>query len=322
MKALPWFTSVREKLEDPQYSGWFLRFKDGINGSYSTDPCTFDKCSEFYHDQDQTPEHPTGDGSCVDECDCGTVPCGEYLWDHRNASLRSWLVNDFVMGPNGIGHSDIDGLYLDDGWADSQETPADWWPAEGFCSGDEVGGPTEEYPNCTVDMGLTQSDTTAIKKEWQETISQVHAAVLAGGGFTWQQFKTVSTPAEGDSEQCASWFRESCMADSEVQTSAVMFQFTNPKTQPLTSLAQDLANFLLVRGPYAWLGYGWIGCVGSATDQNLYTRPDELDEDYGEPTGLCVEDPDQAGRFTRDWTKATVSFDCNSWNGTVSLKEE
>ena len=22
----------------------------------------------------------------------------------------------------------------------------------------------------------------------------------------------------------------------------------------------DLANFLLTRGPYAWLGHGWMGC--------------------------------------------------------------
>jgi hypothetical protein len=24
---------------------------------------------------------------------------------------------------------------------------------------------------------------------------------------------------------------------------------------------QDLASFLVVRGPYAWLGYGWQGCT-------------------------------------------------------------
>lgn len=26
----------------------------------------------------------------------------------------------------------------------------------------------------------------------------------------------------------------------------------------LTSFNEDLASFLLVRGPYAWLGYGWV----------------------------------------------------------------
>ena len=29
---------------------------------------------------------------------------------------------------------------------------------------------------------------------------------------------------------------------------------------PLTAPVQDIANFLLVRGPYAFLGHGWLGC--------------------------------------------------------------
>ena len=36
VKALPWYTSVREKLGDPAYSGWFLKYRDGINGTYSS----------------------------------------------------------------------------------------------------------------------------------------------------------------------------------------------------------------------------------------------------------------------------------------------
>ena len=146
--------------------GWFLKFKDGINGSYHVPPCTGEKCSLFYHDQDQTPEHPKGDGSCVDDCrppplrtckhamnvclpasigDCGDSPCGEYLWDHRNASLREWLVTDFVSNPTtGIGNPNVDGFYLDDGWSNTSEAPASWWPKEGFCSADVIGGPTEE----------------------------------------------------------------------------------------------------------------------------------------------------------------------------------
>eukprot|EP01084_Bolivina_argentea_P134702 237517_1 len=57
VKALPWFTDVREKLIDPNYSGWFLKFKS--NGPYNVPPCTnttingktTDKCSSMYHDQ-------------------------------------------------------------------------------------------------------------------------------------------------------------------------------------------------------------------------------------------------------------------------------
>jgi hypothetical protein len=53
---------------------------------------TAPRCSGFYHDQEQTPEHPGGgapyrvDGDCIEQCDCGGVnPCAEYIFDHRGA---------------------------------------------------------------------------------------------------------------------------------------------------------------------------------------------------------------------------------------------
>ena len=114
VKALPWFTTVRTKLVDPAYSGFFLRFKPGgafPNGSYHVPACdtTYDPplCSVFYHDQEQSPavpspDDPNPDGACVGHCDCGGVPCGEYLFDHRNGTmLRSWLLEE-VIG-NGLG---------------------------------------------------------------------------------------------------------------------------------------------------------------------------------------------------------------------------
>ncbi len=64
----------------------------------------------------QTPGYPHGSaGSCAEPCDCGGVPCGEYLWDHRNASLRSYLVNEVVLGANGLGNKNVSGFYFDDG---------------------------------------------------------------------------------------------------------------------------------------------------------------------------------------------------------------
>jgi hypothetical protein len=60
VKALPWYTEVREKMLDPAYSGWFLKFKDGAKGAdYHVPACTGNKCSDFYHDQEQTP-HANG----------------------------------------------------------------------------------------------------------------------------------------------------------------------------------------------------------------------------------------------------------------------
>lgn len=100
VKALPWFSTVRAKLQDPAYSGFFLNFvPEGFfpNGSYHVPQCdnNFDPplCTNYYHDQEQTPGFPSGDGNCsAPGCDCGWpnpdkgilgVPCGEYLFDHR-----------------------------------------------------------------------------------------------------------------------------------------------------------------------------------------------------------------------------------------------
>ena len=115
-----WYTSVREKLCDPAYEGWFLKFSPEVLANHTKArvpvcDANYDppKCSVFYHDQEQTPQHPHGDGSCTQPCDCGCVPCGEYLWDHRNQSLRTWLVEEHLTGPTSLDHSTIDGIFTD-----------------------------------------------------------------------------------------------------------------------------------------------------------------------------------------------------------------
>jgi hypothetical protein len=76
---------VRKILDDPAYSGFFLKFSSATK-NYSVPQCAPEdssKCSPYYHDQEQTPGVPTAaqphpDGVCTDgECDCGTQPCGE-----------------------------------------------------------------------------------------------------------------------------------------------------------------------------------------------------------------------------------------------------
>lgn len=74
VKATPWYTSVREKICDPAYAGWFLRFNTSTTPHVAKCDNAFSppKCSEFYHDPEKSLE-----GLCVDQkCDCGCVPCG------------------------------------------------------------------------------------------------------------------------------------------------------------------------------------------------------------------------------------------------------
>ena len=84
---------------------------------------------------------------------------------------------------------------------------------------------------------------------------------------------------------------------------------------PLTAPTQDIANFLLIRGPYAFLGHGWLGC------SREYQVPEQLNWDYGEPTGLCKETAANSSVFTREWTKASIEMDCNTWTPTITMKK-
>lgn len=179
-------------------------------------------------------------------------------------------------------------------------------------------------------MGLGQFEVSAITSEWKETVSQVIAAALMARRWVWQLFMQVGAPPM-DRSGCVAYFRDACRQNSTMQTTAIMFSFSGSKTKPLPFVTEDLATFLLIRGPYAWLGYQWIGCVscnstprdpsGLCDPTGAYERPNILDTDYGEPNDVCRESKVDSGIFLRDWTKARVSFDCNLWKGSVENRE-
>lgn len=322
VKALPWFSSVRALVNDPARAGWFLRSAPGGpwgNGSYYVDQCDRSwsppRCSPLYKDREQTPNFPHGDGDCPGPCDCGGVPCGEYLWEHRNASLREWLVNDFILGPTGLGNANVSGFFLDDAWSNTTQRVKPWMPQpDGFCDTfSAVGGPSEENAHCVDDMGLVQADTTAITDAWATTVAAVHAAIVDAGAWSWQQFTAWATPAPA---QCAAALRAACGEGAawSLYGAPVYHGWTlNGTTSPLPQPALDIATFLLVRGPHWWLGYGWVGCGVK------YDFPPALSVDYGEPTDTCHETAPGSGVFQRAWTRATARVDCNAGEGSVDL---
>eukprot|EP01059_Diplonema_ambulator_P022936 TRINITY_DN382_c0_g2_i2.p1 TRINITY_DN382_c0_g2~~TRINITY_DN382_c0_g2_i2.p1 ORF type:complete len:427 (+),score=177.41 TRINITY_DN382_c0_g2_i2:99-1379(+) len=328
VKALPWFTSVRVKLDDPAYSGFFLKFKPGgffPNGSYHVPQCTAGKCSEFYHDQEQTPEHPTPDdpnpdGSCTDECDCGNNPCGEYLWDHRNGTmLREFLINEHIMGANGVGNAAIDGLFIDDFWCSNL--------INGSCT-DPVQGPTEINPYSQLDMGLSDEDIKEITEAWLQTMTAAQSAIIAAKGYTWSlipgQENANASPVMLQAKTCAAQMRE-YISTNRWQNLPLIFGL-NMGTQPnlLPQLQQDIAAFLLMRGPYAYVGAGvwgmsWPAGVEFDKQQPQQKRPKEMDTDYGIPLNLATEI--SSGVFSRQFTNSVVTLDCNSFNATIVMKQ-
>jgi hypothetical protein len=316
IKALPWYSSVREKLEDPAYGSWFLNFSG--QGSYHVPVCDENYnpplCSNMYHDQDQTPGFPHGDGDCAaPACDTGSVPTGEYVFNPlavnisvRNQTFLQWFIDDYLFGPNGGGLPEISGFFFDDMF--------------------NPDGPTEYEGHAVADMGLSKDTLQQMSDAYWAYMAQVYDAVLARGKFSWQQLWTgqdtgiCTTCPEPlvKKETCATDLRTLCRADSPAQTRAMMYAFApggcvgDPKN--LTTPTEDLANFLLVRGKYAWLGHGWLGCSLE------YEFPPLLNADFGEPTGLCQETKPNSNIFVREWTRASIQMDCNTYTPIIKFK--
>jgi len=316
IKALPWYTSVREKVTNPAYSKWFLPFN--CKGECHVPKCDNNYhpplCSNLYHDQSQTPEYPSGDGDCAaPACDVGSVPIGEYIWDPRawnvsvnGQTLGEWFITDYLFDPTGGANPKVSGFFFDDYWTEN--------------------GPSEYEQHAVEDMGLSKQDLVDLTRAYLSNMQEVYKVVLARQKFSWQQLWTGQGEGGRAStcpgplvsrKTCTSDIRSLCSSDSPSQSRFMMYAFTpgrcNMDPSHLPEFEADLANFLLVRGKYAALGHGWLGC------SHKYLFPPELEKDYGEPTGLCREV--SPGVFQRKWTKATVEMDCNTWKPSITMTE-
>jgi hypothetical protein len=128
------------------------------------------------------------------------------------------------------------------------------------------------------DMGLTPAEQRAISKSYTANMEVIYKEMLQRGMFTWQQqWNGQANPQDKNGcctrplvtkgASCAATLRKYCAADSPSQTRVMNYAFSPGSCTggsgkvPLTAPTQDIANFLLIRGPYAFLGHGWLGYV-------------------------------------------------------------
>ena len=324
IKALNWYTTVRTKLYDPAYASWFLKFN--CSGSSPTSSCHVPVCDNnyspplctaLYHDQGQTPGYPHGDGDCAaPACDCGKNPCGEYLFDFRSLhvevngqSMIDWYVNEYFFSETGAGNPLVAGFYTDDSWSSS--------------------GPTEMDANSVRDMGLSAQDVADVTAGYILAQAALYPEILKRGKFVWDQTLNHDpyAPLNGDCPQpwvrkasCSADLRDLCVPMAAPQTRTLLYGFspgscTGTDPRQLTEVETDVVNFLLVRGPYAYLGNGWSGC-GFGTAE----FPPQLNLDYGDALGMCAETAPGSGVFRREFTKSTVQMDCSSYTPSITWK--
>ena len=106
VKALPWFSTVREKLQDPNYWGYFMPYAQCKNSQgYPDGRCGPNATQNLYHDFEQTASGDCGYG----------VECGEYVFNHLNTSLINWLTTEYFGGSLGTGNPYVKGFFVDDG---------------------------------------------------------------------------------------------------------------------------------------------------------------------------------------------------------------
>ena len=308
VKALSWMESVREKLADPAFAGYFIH----------------DTSGKLYYNEAQTPVPgpappgtPCGNScACAGACDCGAVPCGEFLFDHRNASLRTWLA-DVYTSELAIDVPAISGLFIDDGYSSAagpSEVPAGWRAA----------------------TGLSPADVDALARGWGKTMAAAQQTLLRNDAFQWQMLVPYAMTREKVDVRptCIELLREACRPNSTVASAAIVYYWGRNLTiggrhDPApVQFEQDLATFLLIRGSYAWMGTNWLGCsIGDAPPGaagGAYVRPPGLDIDVGKPVdAFCAETvPGVSKVFRRRWSKAEVQMNCATFEGTITMHDD
>lgn len=112
------------------------------------------------------------------------VACDKYghmslvgKWDHRNGSmLQKFLVEEYILGPDGVGNANITGVFIDDYWCYGED-----------CH-DPVAGASEIDKHQQADMGLSDDEIKAISIAWRANMDAVHKNLLAHKAFAWDLF--------------------------------------------------------------------------------------------------------------------------------------
>ena len=234
VKALPWHTSVRRLLEDKAQWGLFMPLA-GCSPSPGVYVCGENASQNLFHDFEQTP------GAHTFRCGVG-IECGEYVFNHRNASLRDFFLGDYFF-PQPFPQS-VSGYYVDDGWNSE--------------------GPTEMDKDAVERMGMTPADVKAMIAAWEANVQAYRDALVAGGLFEWGLLYGGQQTAPGQNQTCgqctcASFLEAQCAANAteSAQTGTLFYGFSrsaHTTPWPLPTPDQDLAMFLLARGPYAFFG--------------------------------------------------------------------
>ena len=181
-----------------------------------------------------------------------------------NDTLGVWLREVYINGSRfGLANPAVDGFFLDDQWVPTTNTCK-----VGNTSGCPPGftpGPSEETPNGLSACGMTNADVDEMTAAWRRNHIAVQHQIADNGGMYWggfnETFHRVGSVRTDNKTACSAMLRAACHADSAEQAGPTFHylevnvtKVPTPWQQTAPSVLRDLASFLLMRGPQAWLG--------------------------------------------------------------------
>jgi hypothetical protein len=269
--------------------------------------------------------HPAVDGfGCVDDWYAGIA---RVLQGDLSRGGGPTEVEHFVKG-TGIAQNSTAMLELMRGWAETS------WAASAAVT--KAGGFMHSNLNCMLDVdaywnatfdgddddelpgsslvqcglhktnGRPRANNTATAAVWA-----AHQDGVPAGPLQWTPWQNGS--ANG---QCVEFLRTACDPSSVFSKIPTFLAFNGSAHRGAaaynrwSSLYSDVARFLLVRGPFSWLGFGWENCVNIPPPLEHFAG-----YEFGEPMELCHESSEGSGVFTRRWSRANVTVDCNRDGG-------
>jgi hypothetical protein len=223
--------------------------------------------------------------------------------------LTNWLVNEYILGETGLGSPYVDGFFIDDFWCSNLINGSK------NCN-DPVQGPSEIDKYNQGDMGLSDQDVADITWGWLANMEAVQRAILKAGGYTWslmpRQDNANAMPILVNSTNCHTYMESACHKHNPYLNAPLLSGLSfNDTLQKFPFLEQQVASFLLMRGPYAYLGYGEWGMLW-----NPSAPFDDLvwNTDYGHPLdSTCWKISGTKSTFERRYSKATIRLDCSRW---------
>jgi len=239
------------------------------------------------------------------------IRAAAYNWS--NPALSAWFLKE-VIAPAMV-HGD--GIWLDGIGPDNGA-----YMCGGVCCG--YGAHNSPLDQQEIDAHCKgQSDATTAAQKW----------LIANGGWEAQKcfnYKTGGLPTAKDSpSSCASKLAAGAAmgADHSQYNHIVAYGSRTGGRQGYneTTVAGTVAAFLLMRGQHWLFSIGTTGGHGphdttGATDPGtmLPATAKVLTSDYGKPTGAMTPVAGKANVFQREYEKATVTLDCNTWTPTFA----